>query len=196
VHTHVPQAATVLVASRGDESLVKLYGRRAWHFPRLTNGTYLGHHPANSEAAIVHLETMRALGASHFVLPEPSRWWLDHYAELNHYLETRCRVLFRNDDICRIYSLLEGPRGATTVETDALGEVVAEFRARFDRDPMILDWDTGRDWAASWARSRSSRRRRLSKRSTTSITRSMSSRWRRATRHGWSRPRASRPPPS
>ena len=145
VHAHVPQDATVLVASRGDEDLVKLYGRRAWHFPRLANGTYLGHHPANSEAAIVHLETMRALGATHFVLPEPSRWWLDHYAELSHHLETRCRVVFRNDDVCRIYSLLDRPRGAGTVETDALGELVAEFRARFDRDPMILNWDTGRD---------------------------------------------------
>ena len=145
VHAHLPSDATVLVASRGDEELVKLYGRRAWHFPRLANGTYLGHHPANSEAAIVHLQTMRALGATHFVLPEPSRWWLDHYAELSLYLETRCRVLFRNDDICRIYSLVDRPRGAGTVETDALGELVAEFRARFDRDPMILNWDTGRE---------------------------------------------------
>ena len=113
---------------------------RAW-----LDGTYLGHHPANSEAAIVHLQSMRALGATHFVLPEPSRWWLDHYAELSHHLETRCRVLFRNDDICRIYSLVDRPRGAGTVEADALGELVAEFRARFDRDPMILDWDTGRE---------------------------------------------------
>ncbi|HTK16976.1 MAG TPA: glycosyltransferase [Acidimicrobiia bacterium] len=145
IHIHVPQDATVLVASRGDENLVKLYGRRAWHFPRLANGTYLGHHPANSEAAIVHLETMRALGATHFVLPEPSRWWLDHYAELSHHLETRCRVVFRNDDICRIYSLIDSPRGAATIETDTLAAVVTEFRARFDRDPMILDWATGRD---------------------------------------------------
>ena len=87
------------------------------------------------------------IGATHFVLPEPSRWWLDHYAELSHHLETRCRVVFRNDDICRIYSLIDGPRGAATIETDTLAAVVTEFRARFDRDPMILNWDTGRDLA-------------------------------------------------
>jgi GT2 family glycosyltransferase len=145
VHAHVPQDATVLVASRGDEELVKLYGRRAWHFPRLLDGTYLGHHPANSEAAIVHLEAMRALGASHFVLPEANRWWLDHYTDLGRHLETRCRLVFRNDDVCRIYSLIDRPRGAGILEADAFGEVVAEFRARFDRDPMILDWDTNRE---------------------------------------------------
>ena len=54
--------------AKPNEAMVRIEGRRAWHFPRLANGTYLGHHPANSEAAIVHLQTMRALGAAWFAL--------------------------------------------------------------------------------------------------------------------------------
>ena len=178
----------MLVASRGDEELVKLYGRRAWHFPRLANGTYLGHHPANSEAAIVHLQTMRALGATHFVLPEPSRWWLDHYAELSLYLETRCRVLFRNDDICRIYSLVDRPaRRRNRRNRRARGARRRVPTPRFDRDPMILNWDTGRELGrappgAAGLRSgrvRSATTPTTSTTSTTSTTRSTSSPWRR-----------------
>ena len=144
VHAHVPQDATVLVASRGDEELIKLYGRKAWHFPCLVDGTYLGHHPANSEAAIVHLEAMRAMGARYLVLPSSISWWLDHYVELNRHLETRCRLVSRNDDVCRIYSLLDRPRGTAVTEADAIERVIAEFRARFDREPTILDWDSRR----------------------------------------------------
>lgn len=145
VRLHVPQNATVVVASKGDEALLKLYGRRAWHFPRLLDGTYLGHHPANSEAAIVHLRAVEALGATHFVLPKDHAWWLDHYTDLRRHLERHCRLLYRNDDCCRIYSLLERPRGAAAIEAESLEQLVDEFRTRFDRDPTILDWDTTRE---------------------------------------------------
>jgi GT2 family glycosyltransferase len=147
VRAHVPQDATVVVASHGDEEVLKLYGRRAWHFPRLLDGTYLGHHPASSEAAIVHLRAVEALGATHFVLPADMSWWLDHYAVFRRHLERHCRVVYRNDDRCQIYFLLERPRGAPAIEADALEQLVDEFHARFDRDPAILDWRTTRDLA-------------------------------------------------
>src|SRR5439155_25358367 len=69
----------------------------------------------------------------------------DHHAELARHLQTRCLIVSRNNDVCRIYALLDRPRRAETVEADALGELVAEFRARFGRDPVILDWETSRD---------------------------------------------------
>src|SRR4051794_18854834 len=44
----VPAGGTVVVASKGDDALVRLDGRRGWHFPRTPDGTYAGHHPADT----------------------------------------------------------------------------------------------------------------------------------------------------
>jgi GT2 family glycosyltransferase len=148
VHECVPQHATVLVASHGDTELVKLYGREAWHFPRLADGAYAGYHPSNGTAAVVHLEAMHALGANYFVIPAAMSWWLDHYAELRQYLESHCRLVHRQDDTCHIYSLDEPPTGGHATETAAFRQLVAEFHARFDRDPFVLDWGTGRELAS------------------------------------------------
>jgi GT2 family glycosyltransferase len=84
----VPPGATVLVVSKGDEELVKLEGRRGWHFPQADGGAYAGHHPHDSDACIAELERMRRRGANYLVIPEPSRWWLRHYARFAEHLET------------------------------------------------------------------------------------------------------------
>jgi hypothetical protein len=67
--TVVPPDTTVLVVSKGDDDLVQLEGRRAWHFPRAADGGYAGYYPAYAAAAIAHLEALRAEGADHLVLP-------------------------------------------------------------------------------------------------------------------------------
>ena len=33
----------------------------AWHFPQTADGVYAGHYPATGEAAIAHLESLRAM---------------------------------------------------------------------------------------------------------------------------------------
>src|SRR4051794_7639579 len=43
----VPEAATVLVVTRGDGDLLDLPGRTAGHFPVTDDGTWAGHHPAD-----------------------------------------------------------------------------------------------------------------------------------------------------
>ena len=83
----VPAGATVAVVTRGDAELVDLPGRRGRHFPCTPDGDWAGHHPADSEAAIAHLEDLRAQGADLFVLPATSAWWLDHYADFAAHLE-------------------------------------------------------------------------------------------------------------
>ncbi|MBS1879733.1 MAG: glycosyltransferase family 2 protein [Actinobacteria bacterium] len=75
----VPEGAAVLVVSRGDEALLALDDRRAGHFPQSADGSWAGHHPADSEEAIAHLERLRAGGARYLVVPPTYRWWLRHY---------------------------------------------------------------------------------------------------------------------
>jgi hypothetical protein len=53
---------TVLVVSKGDDDLLQLEVRRAWHFPRAAETGYAGHYPADGAAAIVQLEALRAEG--------------------------------------------------------------------------------------------------------------------------------------
>jgi hypothetical protein len=68
---------TVLVVSKGDDDLLQLEGRRAWHFPRAADGGYAGYYPAYAAAAIAHLEALRAEGADHLVLPRTAIAYCD-----------------------------------------------------------------------------------------------------------------------
>jgi hypothetical protein len=62
VDRFVPADATVSVVSHGDDALLDLSGRRAWHFPQTPGGTYSGSHPADGAEAVAHLEINRARG--------------------------------------------------------------------------------------------------------------------------------------
>jgi glycosyltransferase involved in cell wall biosynthesis len=106
VRRHVPPGSRVLVASRGDEGLVELTGREAWHFPQLEDGTYAGHYPADDREAIAHLEELRERGADYLVLPATSLWWLDHYEGFRRHLE-RYRRSSEDRDTAVIYELSE-----------------------------------------------------------------------------------------
>jgi GT2 family glycosyltransferase len=79
----LPPDATVLVVSNGDDELLKLgANRRGWHFPQMEDGTYAGHHPANSAEAIAHLEALQEQGGTHILFPQTAFWWLEFYGEL------------------------------------------------------------------------------------------------------------------
>src|SRR5687767_15372974 len=82
VETLVPDRATVLVVSKGDDELLEFDGPKGLHFPQAATGRYAGFHPADSAAAISHLEELRAAGADHLVFPSTAFWWLDHYGLL------------------------------------------------------------------------------------------------------------------
>jgi len=103
-HSVLPPAATVAIVSKGDDRLLNLQGRRAWHFPQSDDGKYLGYHPADSSEAITNLNRLRARGAEYLAFPDPSRWWLDHYLEFRQYLDAEHSVLWR-DETCTIYEL-------------------------------------------------------------------------------------------
>jgi hypothetical protein len=118
----------VIVVSRGDDTLLDLGGRPGWHFPQDPDGTWAGSYPADSEQAIVHLETLRARGGDFLLFPSTAFWWLEHYHGFREHLEERFPVVHR-DACCVIYALREPksnghmPRGDGT---GASGERPAE----------------------------------------------------------------------
>jgi GT2 family glycosyltransferase len=91
VRESVPSDQTILVVSKGDDDLLDLSGRCAWHFPRTADGRYAGCYPADSDDAIAQLEELAARGARYFVVPATSFWWLDHYAGLVQHLGSNYR---------------------------------------------------------------------------------------------------------
>lgn len=107
VQTVVPPNSTILVVSRGDAELLRLDGRTGWHFPQTAEGMYAGGHPADSAAAIAHLEELRAKGAQYIVFSGASVWWLDHYAEFRCHLEDTYHAVLRRDGMCVIYDVIE-----------------------------------------------------------------------------------------
>jgi GT2 family glycosyltransferase len=108
--TVIPRDANVLVVSRGDEELLDLDGRRAWHFPRSEDGSYAGHHPADSDEAIARLEEQRAAGAEYIVFPATAAWWLDHYEDFRGHLDGRYERKLSDPETCSVYDLRERRR--------------------------------------------------------------------------------------
>jgi hypothetical protein len=108
VESVVPGGASVLVVSRGDEALLELGGRPAWHFPQEEDGTYAGRHPVDSEEAITMLERMRSRGADYLVIPEQDAWWLEHYAAFADHLAAY-RSVTQVGGSCQVFRLETGP---------------------------------------------------------------------------------------
>jgi glycosyltransferase involved in cell wall biosynthesis len=100
----VPPHAIVAVVSRGDEALLDLNGRPAWHFPEARPGVYAGYHPADSDAAVAALEAARQRGAEFLLLPGTAYWWLQYYAGFGRYLDVHASCIWR-DACCAIYGL-------------------------------------------------------------------------------------------
>jgi GT2 family glycosyltransferase len=142
----IPFGATVLIASKGDENLLALAGRRGWHFPRTADGSYAWYYPGDSGSAIAQLEALRSQGADYIVFPASSVWWLTHYSEFRRHLERCYRLVINEKETCIGFSLREKPtdqQGArVTVET-----VVAELQDRIS-SPSILDWTRTSDLAS------------------------------------------------
>ena len=107
VRSALPEAATVLVASKGDDELLQLAGREGRHFPSDADGAYLGFHPPDDEWAVGHLERKRGAGADFLLLPATSHWWLDHYAGLADHLNRRYTAIVEDRDRCTIFDLRE-----------------------------------------------------------------------------------------
>jgi GT2 family glycosyltransferase len=142
VRERVPADARIAVLTKGDDALVDLYGRDAWHFPRHLDGRYAGYYPKRDCSAIAHVEALRARGADFFLLPETSRWWLTYYAGFVRHLNHRYRLVVDHPGVCVIWNL-----GAHPSATDAPASVVArlleDHTSIFGESPAVLDWKSG-----------------------------------------------------
>jgi hypothetical protein len=107
VNATVPLRAVLAVISKGDENMVRFDGRIVRHFPQDSTGEYAGHYPADSSAAIRHLEKHQSAGVTHLVVPKAAFWWLDHYTGFAEHLHERHRRVCDNE-LCIIYALEEG----------------------------------------------------------------------------------------
>lgn len=118
----VPPEGVVLVVSKGDDELLDLDGRDAWHFPQAVGGGYAGCYPADGAAAVEHLEALRAKGGQFLLFPNTAFWWLDHYRELREHLDSRCHRVW-GDEHCIIYSLPAPSPTATRSGSMSLSEM-------------------------------------------------------------------------
>ena len=105
VEAHVPEAAVVLVVSRGDDNLLALGAREGRHFPQGPDGEWAGHYPADGAAAVAHLEALRAQGATYLVFPPTAGWWLEHYSELRDHLAAHAERIAEDAQAGTIYAL-------------------------------------------------------------------------------------------
>lgn len=80
---------TVLVASGGDEALLELGARRAWHFPQAPDGGWSEGPPADRPTIVEHLDRLRDEGAEYLLLPPEGLAWLAGHPELARHLESR-----------------------------------------------------------------------------------------------------------
>lgn len=105
VEQRVPAGATVVVVSKGDEELLRLDGRRGWHFPQAPDGSYANIYPEHAAEVIAQLEALRAKGAGFFLLPKPGFWWLEHYGGFKDHLDQRYLLAVQDQETCLIYDL-------------------------------------------------------------------------------------------
>jgi len=108
----IPRDASVAILSKGDDALVSLNGRRAWHFPTSGSGEYAGYYPSDGRAAVAELETTRQRGVRYLVIPKPAFWWLGFYVEFAEHLRDRYSLVLTSGE-CLIYDLAaaEGANG-------------------------------------------------------------------------------------
>lgn len=145
----LPANATVLVASGGDEELLKLGGQAAWHFPQSAAGGRAEAMPADSLAAIAHLEALRAKGAEFILFPGGTPERFAQYPGFQQHLERHYR-LFLRDEACVIFQLCPPAGTATPGGWGGFDELIAECEERLARDPSVLDWNTNLDLAAAF----------------------------------------------
>jgi hypothetical protein len=108
VNRSVPPDATVLVISYGDDDLLKLEGRKAWHFPQNEDGTFQPALPASGAEAVAWLEAVRAKRGQFLVIPETASWWLDEnegYKQFKRHLDKNYRLVVHEENVCSIFDL-------------------------------------------------------------------------------------------
>ena len=139
----LPRGATVLVTSKGDDALLDLYGRRAWHFPQASNARWAGYYLPDGSGLIAHLEYLRARGAEYLLFPQTALWWLDSYPKFAQHLRRHYPLVHHDPQICAVFALARYSADDPSAWKANLMRLVDEHIADVGTDPSVLDWDTG-----------------------------------------------------
>ncbi len=107
VNTSIPPETDILVASAGDESLLKLSQRRGWHFPQNPDGTHDAGLVGDEQALERHLEALARAGADYLVVPLRLDSGFGGTPELVDRLQDRYRLVVRKPGTCLILYLGE-----------------------------------------------------------------------------------------
>jgi hypothetical protein len=91
----------------------------------------------------VQLEAARWRGAEFLVIPENGLWWLEHYGEFGKHLDRTYTSVYE-DDLTAIWDL-RSPSPLRQID-----EMLADLSAQSGHQPVVLDWHTGEDLAASF----------------------------------------------
>jgi hypothetical protein len=101
-----PGDALIVAADNGNPTLFYYAERKDWHFPEkdvIVQGS-----PRNNEQSIGDLEQFRGRGASYFVFPRDTFWWLNYYSDFAQYLKRSAELISATDDF-KIYRLHNSP---------------------------------------------------------------------------------------
>ncbi|PYL56088.1 MAG: hypothetical protein DMF31_13370, partial [Verrucomicrobia bacterium] len=94
--------ALIVAADMGDPTIFYYAQRKGWHFLE-KDGIYAGT-PSDSQEAILDLEQLRRLGATHFVFTFNTFWWLAYYPEFEQHLAQNATLIAATPE-SRIYKL-------------------------------------------------------------------------------------------
>ena len=112
----LPKDAKTLVVSKGDPRLLSV--TTASHFPQGDSGEYVGHNPRDSTEAVEMVRSLHTAGATHLVVPNFSRWWLQYYGGLTDYLGQTAQLVV-DEEACSAYAL--GPQSPRLIVAEFLG---------------------------------------------------------------------------
>jgi hypothetical protein len=115
------------VVSDGQPELLDLGDRQGWHFPRASDGGWVGQ-PATDDDAIARLEEVRAHGAHYLFVPSTDFWWFDRYPAFAEYLTSRYELFVRQPEVCLVYRLTDAPEFSIPVEGTREPRVSVEER--------------------------------------------------------------------
>jgi hypothetical protein len=105
VESLLPPESTLIVATAGDDSLMKLGSFKTLAFPSEQAARGAAAKKVEGDVAIRLLEELRSEGAKFFLIPSTAFEWLGQHRPLKDYLEQVYRLIVRQDRTCLLFSL-------------------------------------------------------------------------------------------
>jgi hypothetical protein len=115
VESLLPPESTLIVATAGDDNLMKLGSFKTLPFPPEQAARGTAAKKVDEDSAILVLEQLRGEGAKFFLIPSTAFEWLGQHRRLKDYLEHVYRVIVRQDRTCLLFSL--GPKAAIAAKS-------------------------------------------------------------------------------